>query len=29
MGGGSRGTKIPSIPAGKDVRKTANQLNIK
>jgi hypothetical protein len=28
-GGGSKGTRIPSIPAGKDVRKTANQLNIK
>ena len=27
--GRSRGTRIPSIPAGKDVRKTANQLNIK
>tara|TARA_R110000868_G_scaffold189039_1_gene431885 strand:- start:7464 stop:9710 length:2247 start_codon:yes stop_codon:yes gene_type:complete len=28
-GGGSKGTLIPNIPAGKDVRKTANQLNIK
>lgn len=28
-GGGSRGTIIPTIPAGKDVTKTANQLNIK
>ena len=28
-GGGSKGTQIPTIPAGKDVRKTANQLNIK
>lgn len=28
-GGGSRGTRIPSIPTGKDNRKTANQLNIK
>jgi hypothetical protein len=27
--GGSRGTEIPSIPTGKDNRKTANQLNIK
>jgi hypothetical protein len=28
-GGGSKGTGIPSIPPGKDNRKTANQLNIK
>jgi hypothetical protein len=28
-GGGSKGTRIPSIPTGKDNRKTANQLNIK
>ena len=28
-GGGSKGTRIPSIPGGKDNRKTANQLNIK
>ena len=28
-GGGSKGTRLPNIPAGKDVRKTANQYNIK
>jgi len=28
-GGRSNGTRIPNIPAGKDVRKTANQYNIK
>ena len=27
-GGGSKGTQIPTIPAGKDVRKTANQYGI-
>ena len=28
-GGRSNGTRLPNIPAGKDVRKTANQYNIK
>ena len=29
MGGGSKGTQIPAIPEGKDVRTTANLLNIR
>ena len=28
-GGGSKGTKLPNIPGGKDNSKTAKQYNIK